>query len=141
MRPRFEKDLKAFAEVAKDESRLEVGSSGGLDDLATVLNWHLEKAAERQHTNLETQKTIYDIQKKKQQIMQHLKEQLACLENPECQIEKMANGRSTQFDETLNFFKYADDNGKEKIASFGELRLKKNEKAARPRSAGVLLQK
>ncbi len=121
MRLRFEKDLKAFAEVAKDESKLKADPSGGLGDLATVLNWHLEKAAERQRTNMETQRIIYDIQKKKQQIMQRLKEQLACLDNPECQIEKMANGRSAQFDEASSSFRYTDDNEKEKMASFGEL--------------------
>jgi len=121
MRPRFEKDLKAFADVAKDETRLKAGPSEGLDDLAAVLNWHLEKAAERQHTNVEIQRAIYDIQKEKQQIMQHLKEQLACLDNPECQIEQMTNGRLARFDEASSAFRYADDNGREQIASFGEL--------------------
>ncbi|MEK7463177.1 MAG: hypothetical protein AAB621_02345, partial [Patescibacteria group bacterium] len=123
MRPKFEKDLRSFSEVAKEElsSKEKEVKDEDLDRIIKVVSWHLEKAAEGQHTNTETQKEIYNIQKRKQEIMQRLKEQLACLDNPECYSEKEKNERSAEFDKKNNSFRYRNDRGEEQRATFGEI--------------------
>lgn len=129
MRPRFELDLRGLGTVAKIEHAQSKISSEGMSpemakeiaDLPIVLNWHLEKAAEKQHTNLDVQKEIYNIQKKKQEIMDRLKQQLSCVDDPLCEMEKMPDERMAQFDEKNSQFKYGNSYGKERVALFGEL--------------------
>ena len=121
MRPRFEKDLRGYSDVAKEEAEFTAEAPEELDRLSVVLDWHLEKSAERQNTNADVQREIYDLQKKKQEVMSHLKVQLECLDNPECQLEKGEGERSAEFDAEQNGFKYLDDNGKEQVATLGDL--------------------
>lgn len=107
--------------MAKEEAELTAEAPEELDRLSVILDWHLEKSAERQHTNTETQKEIYDLQKRKQEIMKRLKAQLACLDNPERQLEKGEGERSAEFDAEQNGFKYLDDNGQEQVATLGDM--------------------
>lgn len=117
MRPRFEQDLRAFSEVAKDELKL----GGELGDIFKVIDWHLAKAAERQHTNPEVQREIYEVQKQKQDIIKNLKEDLACLDNPECHSEKEKDERIAEFNSEGKGFSYQDDLGRKQSATFGEI--------------------
>jgi len=121
MRLNFERDVRNFGEIAKKEAAAQENASLELDSLSQALDRLLEKAAERQHTDIETQKEIYNLQNKKQEIMRRLKEQLSCLDDPECRFERMENERLARFDEAVNGFKYEDDNGNERVASFGDL--------------------
>lgn len=91
------------------------------DNLSAVLDWHLEKAAERQHTSVEVQREIYDLQKRKQEIMARLKTQLACLDNPGCVFEEKENERAIEYDESSNGFKYFSENGEEQTATLGDI--------------------
>ena len=121
MRPRFEKDLRGYSEVAKDDP-YEIGEKPDeADNLSVILDWHFEKAAERQHTNKDVQKEIYDLQKRKQEIMRRLKEQLACLDNPECQMEAEPGVRPAKYNSEENNFLYFDDKGDDRNATFGEI--------------------
>lgn len=86
MRESFEKYLQeqntlAKKELEQERESLKAGETsefevGGLDDL-------LEKGAEEQSGNVETQEYIYIIQKEKQRVMAKLKEDLARLDNEE----------------------------------------------------------
>ncbi len=107
--------------MAKEQLESSEKSPEELGELVSVLDWHLKKAAERQHTSPEVQEEIYDLQIKKQEIMVALKEQLACLDNPECQAERREGERLAEFDEEQNRFKYVDDNGGEQAATLGDL--------------------
>lgn len=119
MRMRFEKDLQSFSELSKEEAANDKGSE--MNELSGVIDWHLKKAAERQHTDTETQQEIYAIQKKKQLIMKRLKEQLACLDNPDCRNEGEKGDRPAKFDDLEDAFIYEDDNNRKREATFGEI--------------------
>lgn len=121
MRPRFEKDLRSFGQVAKEELEIDQPSKTELDQLSSVVDWHLKRAAENQHTNILKQREIYDIQKEKQKIMNRFKELLTCLDDPKCHQEKREKDRFTKFDKEKNGFIYKDGNGKEQIATLGEI--------------------
>ncbi len=107
--------------MAKDDP-YEVGEiPDAADNLSVILDWHFEKAAERQHTNKDVQKEIYDLQKRKQEIMARLKAQLACLDNPECQVEAEPGARPATYNPEENNFLYFDDKGDDRNATFGEI--------------------
>ncbi|MFA5070440.1 MAG: hypothetical protein WC528_04115 [Patescibacteria group bacterium] len=120
MRQEFETDLRDFGQVAKEELNTEEKLSGGnFESLSAVSRQ--DEAAKRQHTSRETQREIYDIQKEKQKIMQALKEQLACLDNPEGRLERERGERTVSFDEAEGVFVYQDDRGRRQKATFGEI--------------------
>ncbi|MDD5290483.1 MAG: hypothetical protein PHT40_04850 [Patescibacteria group bacterium] len=129
MRPRLKEDLKSFNKVAKEQLIFENEVAKTERDLAEeklsglcqVIDWHLNEAAKRQHTNLEVQKEIFGIQKEKQKIMAELKKQLAALDQPENVLEKEPGDRPTKFDEQTQSFMYKDDLGRENLATFGEI--------------------
>lgn len=95
MRQGFRQTLETYGEIAKDEMGLgdkrpeaEAPENGreprdATERLETVLDWHLEKRAEKSGSTKEAQKEIFDVQRRKQQIMKELKEDLAALDHPE----------------------------------------------------------
>ena len=109
MRRRLEDDLRMFGELAKQEQeeieskKEEQPDQPGLDDelssLAGAVDWHLSRAAKRQHTKLDTQQEIFDIQKTKQEVMNRLRERMACLDDPDCEPDHAKGSRSVEFDE------------------------------------------
>lgn len=119
MRSRFEKDLSNLSTLAKEE---ETGFELPEDvkKFEQVLDWHLNQAAQRQGTEAENQKEIYDIQKEKQVIMARLKTWLSCIDNPECVLEKEDGSRDVSYDSETNKFIYNLD-GKRAEATFGEI--------------------
>lgn len=125
MRPRLEKALMSFSEVAKEDVGIDASTENNEQELtknlSAVIDWQLKKAAGKQRTSFEIQKEIYGIQKEKQKIMADLKKKLACLDDPDCEIERQDGERSTKFDHENNGFIYNDDNGREGIATLGEL--------------------
>lgn len=121
MRSRFEKDLEGYSAVAKEQLESGDKSPEELGELVSVLDWHLKKAAERQHTTPEIQEEIYDLQIKKQEIMSALKEQLTCLNSPECIIESESGARPARYNHEDSNFLYFDDNGDDRNATFGEI--------------------
>lgn len=126
MRQRFEVDLRNINEVAKDDLKLEADSEKDNDEekiknISDVLNWHLVKIAEKQHTDVDVQREIYEIQKNKQEIMQKLKKDLSCVDDPDCNIEGENKNRTAYYDNEKNFFVYTDDNGEKWLATFGEI--------------------
>ncbi len=120
MRMRFEKDLRSFSELSKEELEGNETESE-TDELQKAIDWRLKKAAERQGTDADTQKKIYAIQEKKQLIMERLKKQLACLDNPDCRNEGEKGDRLAKFDDLEDAFTYEDDNHVKREATFGEI--------------------
>ena len=93
MRFGLQHDLESFGEIAKDEMRLEASkdeaaekaeaaASEETERIATVLDWHTEKRAGKRRTSQDAQYEIYDIQKRKQEVMARLKEELRELDHP-----------------------------------------------------------
>lgn len=132
MRERFEGALRAFSEDIKKLEELDkkdkTNENGAvnleLEILSEKIDGHLKKAADIQHTgkDLEVQKEIFDIQKKKQGIMKRLEDQISCLYNPECVMQKMEGDRDAVFDEKSGYFKYTDSKGNRgRSATFGEI--------------------
>lgn len=111
--------MRNFSEVAKDELKKPPGEE--LGDLSKVVDWHLDKAAEKYKNSSEVQRKIYDLQKEKQKIMERLKSDLACLDNPECDFERQEGERQTGFDSETKTFDYYDDLSQDQTATFGEI--------------------
>jgi len=123
MRQSFEKDLITYNEIAKQKAleETEGPSAEEINRLEQVLDWHLEQAAKKQHTNTETQQSIFNIQEEKQRIMQKLHQDFQCLDDPNCAVEKQKDERLLKFDEKTNSFIYQDDERHEQAATSGSL--------------------
>jgi hypothetical protein len=132
----MEDDLRMFSELAKQQHERGDERQGEGDDrseaapeseemanLATVIDWHLERAARRQETSVETQEKIFDIQKEKQAVMRRLKESLACLDNPDCVPEPTAGADRASYDSESGRFVLSpsDGRGRAAEATFGEV--------------------
>ncbi len=101
MRQGFRQTLETYGEIAKDEmglaeqrqgdrvpdADLAAAAAGDPQDrterLQAVLDWHLEKRAEKSESTREAQQEIFEVQRRKQEIMKELKEDLAVLDHPE----------------------------------------------------------
>ncbi|MFA6099770.1 MAG: hypothetical protein WC750_02705 [Patescibacteria group bacterium] len=81
MRPSFETQLHQMNEIAKDKAKPD-NTDEQREKMDIVLDYQIEKAAERFGTPEKTQETIFKLQKRKQKIMARLKEQLAEIDNP-----------------------------------------------------------
>jgi hypothetical protein len=68
-------------EIAKDKAKPD-NSEQQRERMEAVLDYQIEKAAERFGTPEKTQETIFKLQKRKQKVMAKLKEQLAEMDNP-----------------------------------------------------------
>lgn len=73
MRPSFRKNLEQYNTIAKDEL-------SDVRDVSEDLDAIVEFYAIRRGSNTDAQKTIYEIQKEKQQIMQEMKQAIASLD-------------------------------------------------------------
>jgi len=80
MRESFEKRLRTFGEIAKDEKKIKKDDNGKTDEIESVLNWHLSKSAESSATGKEVQEDIYKLQKEKQDIIENLKSDISILD-------------------------------------------------------------
>lgn len=127
MKEGFEGQLRAFSGDIKEENKLKEKSEIGddkdvnseLNELSSVIDGHLKKAARIQHTEIGTQKEVYEAQKEKQRIMQRMKEDFACLYNPDCTLEKKIDERLATYNGSE--FIYEDDKGQSWGATFGEI--------------------
>lgn len=131
MRPRFEADLQNYNKIVKKEIALEdkIESSeddlevqelnSELDKLSHVADFQKEEAAISQRTGPKTQEIIYDLQREKQEIMQEMKDDLECLRNPDCSLEKMEGDRLASYDGEK--FIYENDSNQKLSATFGDV--------------------
>ncbi|MFA6604283.1 MAG: hypothetical protein WCT10_05650 [Patescibacteria group bacterium] len=131
MRPGFRTNLEAYGEIAKDEMRLKAAEDETAEKtdaaareeterLATVLDWHAEKRAEKSGTSQDIQYEIFDIQKRKQKIMARLKEELRELDHPsEQETEPAPDCRRIRQENGQLFWKRAD--GKDVPVTVGEI--------------------
>ncbi|MHB8831099.1 MAG: hypothetical protein ACYC44_03240 [Patescibacteria group bacterium] len=81
MRQSFETQLRQMNEIARDKAKPD-NTEEQRKKMDIVLDYQIEKAAERFGTPEKTQATIFKLQKRKQKIMARLKEQLAEIDNP-----------------------------------------------------------
>ncbi len=124
MRQRFESDLGTFNEIAKEGSKKEKSERDedeGEVDLDSVLEFHLKKIAERQHTSVDAQRKVYVLQKSKQEVMQWLKEKLRSLDDPKQEWERTEGARDLEYNEEKRRFVYSLDNGKKRTATIGQV--------------------
>ncbi|MEX0877790.1 MAG: hypothetical protein WDZ40_02945 [Candidatus Spechtbacterales bacterium] len=121
MRPRFEKDVSSYSKLTKQEIDPNKNTPEEVGRFQHVLDWQLEQAADRQGTSVEDQQEIYEIQKKKQEIMDTLKERLRCLDDPNCKIEMSEDARDASFNEKRQVFIYKNGDGKDMEATYGEI--------------------
>lgn len=124
MRPRFERSLHDYSDIAKEEAQQELQPAPeqapeDITHLGHVLDWHLERAAEAALTPKEAQRDVYDIQKQKQAIMRALKDDLRTLDDPEAAWE-IPNGARVVTREGDRYVWVAED-GTQHEASLGDL--------------------
>lgn len=86
MRPRFERALGDYSDIAKEEQQ-EDRAPEEVERFVHVLDWHLERAAEASATSKEVQREVYTIQQRKQEVMAGLKETLRRLDDPQAEWE------------------------------------------------------
>lgn len=87
MRPGFEGSLYQYRDIAEGFREAAKGERS-MGDMATILNWHIEKEAKASTTTPEAQFRIFSIQQKKQEIMVWLKGELKKLDDPEATHEQ-----------------------------------------------------
>lgn len=131
MRPRLERDLRDFSDLAKQQvgrEELEKEAapdeeqpSADLSPLAGAIDWHLAEAAKHQDTEIGVQQELFDIQKQKQAVMERLKDRLACLDDPECPEAADPQARRAEYDATRGVFSCPDDNGEMRQATYGDI--------------------
>ena len=119
MRPSFEKNLREFSALAKDQMSAE--DSEALEKLETVIDYHLERAAKTQETTTEGQEKVFEIQKEKQRIMERLHENLRCLDDENCTPERPEGSRLVTFDEKENKFLVEMPDGSQEPATLGDI--------------------
>lgn len=132
MRPQFERDLRDYSDLAKDQVRLEAenqseaakgeaGPDREMIVLSGAIDWHLKQAARSQQTTEKVQREIFDIQKDKQDVMVRLRERLACLGNPDCRPEPEPGSRAIAYDESRETYVYSDADGKNHDVTLSEM--------------------
>ncbi len=138
MRQGFRQTLETYGEIAKDEMGLspkhseaetaeaELAAAGAPEQpdpterLQTVLDWHLEKRAEKSGSTKEAQQEIFEVQRQKQEIMQRLKEDLSALGHPERPEREPAPGaRRVVFHDDRLWWRR--EGGKEEPVTKGEI--------------------
>ncbi len=85
MRPRFRESLEQYGAIAKD---LKSAENSELSTLGAVLHWHIAKEAETSATSQDAQFSIFEMQQKKQAIMDWLKSELRKLDELEAKHEQ-----------------------------------------------------
>lgn len=88
MRETFRDNLDSYNEVSKQKLSSE---SVGNDDSIASLSVALDKAVSVRHSDLESQRQVYELQKRKQEIMQALKESVSQLVNPDYLPKQTSN--------------------------------------------------
>jgi len=81
MRHGFEPHLHHLNVIAKDEAKPDL-TDQERERLNTVLDWYIDKSAERYGTPERTQRFVYQMQQKKLEIIKKLRESLASIDNP-----------------------------------------------------------
>ncbi|MBI5152966.1 MAG: hypothetical protein HZA36_00670 [Parcubacteria group bacterium] len=120
MKKSFEKNLYDLSALAKEEKQVEEEGEA-LERLKIVIDWHIERAAKQQNTPKEVQEHIFSIQKEKQEIIDELRSELRCLDDPACHYEKKELTRQATYDVNENVFLYWDDRRQKRTASFGDV--------------------
>ena len=118
MKKGFERTIRDYNEIAKDFVE------GGLSqeeeaDLESELASRVRRATRDRDSDHETQWRVYDVQGKKQEIMQKLKERIALLDDPEHVREKRDDERLAIG--TEGGFLVRSRDGREVIATKGEI--------------------
>lgn len=117
MKKSFERGLKQYRDIAEDELS---GDLSG-EELEAVLGWHKKKAVERDETGEEKESEIYEIQKKKQELMAELHGQLRCLDDEGCELEREPDSRFVTYDEENDMYTATREDGTQEHVTYGEL--------------------
>jgi len=138
MRQGFRQALETYGDIAKDEMGLTDKRQGGeaadaglaveaemtfqdpTERLQAVLDWHLEKRAEKSASTKEAQQEIFEVQRRKQEIMKELKEDLAGLDRPDSpERQPAADARRVSFRDGQLWWRRQD--GREEPVTMGEV--------------------
>ena len=117
MQKSFENDLAVKNSYAKSELGIEAGDEIEL----SYLEISLGEMAEDQNTTPEVERAVYELQKQKQEIMQKLKGDLACLDDDSCNFEIKNGAREVKFDQTTKTFIYKNNKNQEVETTLGEM--------------------
>jgi len=120
MKESFERDLRSMNEMVKPRFD-ENFEQQNLESLEREINEELEEIADNQNSSIETQRSILEIQRQKQEIIQKLKADLGCLDNPDCSLEMGENARSVKYDEDTKKYYYNNERNETLQATFGEI--------------------
>lgn len=127
--PVHKKEKKRLRNLGRAQDKkleeLTVSKEIELDDDLQALDEQLEdkllEASESQHVNEVTRAKLYSLQIQKQLVMEHLRHDMACLDNPDCSHEKTPEERIAKYNENDNSFTYIDDKNNQRRATFGEI--------------------
>ena len=108
------RSLEGYSEVLRDEAKLKASMKekerageyeseeqevdrGELNKLAVVVDYRMTKAMERSHTEKEVQEKVVDIQRRKQELMLELRQQLREIDNPEREWKPREGERPVEY--------------------------------------------
>ena len=118
MRPRFEEHLEIMGNLAKEEMREDLTSQEE-SNIEGALAWHTQKRARDSGTTIDVQSEIFDLQRKKQEVMAVLKEAIKHLNDAEYIPETPASGRRVMFNSGNNTY-YQTERGMDPV-TIGEI--------------------
>lgn len=119
MRPSFEKKLREYGRLAKEQMATEDAEE--LEGIQKVIDFQLGRDAMSQKVKKEKQKEVFDIQKEKQHLMERLYENLRCLDDENCMPERPPESRLVTYDENKNEFLVQMPNGTQEPATLGDV--------------------
>ncbi len=108
------RSLEGYSEVLRDEAKLKASMKekersgeyepeeqevdrGELNKLAVVVDYRMTKAMERSHTEKAVQEKVVDIQRRKQELMLELRQQLREIDNPEREWKPREGERPVEY--------------------------------------------
>lgn len=119
----LEQNMEQYRDIAKDALSKDINPNkikkSGDKQLASVLDWNLAKAADKQGNTIETQQKVYNIQVIKQKLMKRLQKDISQLDNPE--VKKTDKKQTDIFANENGSFYYLDENKTPQTITLGEI--------------------
>lgn len=119
----MQKGVEQMRDLANEERDLALSGADAeeLYELSQRIDDVLRQASREQLTGIAIQEHILALQREKREIFASLKDELACLDKPECELPVREGDRSVQYDAEEGVVLYEDDHGWGHAASLGQM--------------------
>lgn len=119
----MQRGVEQMRDLANEERALALSGADAeeLYELSHRIENVLRQASREQLTGIATQEHILALQREKREIFARLKDELACLDKPDCELPVREDDRFVQYDAEEGVVLYEDDHGWGHAASLGQM--------------------